>query len=225
MRQPVLGTVTIGQAPRPDLVPILEHHLPAGVRQIHRGVLDGLARAEIDALYRPEPGEPVLVTRFGDGGAVELSRVRVERTAQHKIDALEAEGCSVILLLCTGTFAGLSCRNSWLVEPDAIIPPLTAALIGRRQLGVLVPLASQISSESGKWRALERPPLCESASPYDEDLAAVACAARALAARGAEALLLDCIGFTGRHKKAAAESGLPVLLSNAIAAKAVGELF
>jgi protein AroM len=225
MRRRGLGTVTIGQAPRPDLVPILDRYLPADVRQTHYGVLDGFARAEIDALYRPEPGEPALVTRLMGGGAVELSRARIERAVQNKIDALEAAGCSVILLLCTGSFADLSCRTAWLVEPDRIIPPLAAALIGSRQLGVVVPLAAQIDSESGKWSVLRRPPILASASPYADDPAALTDAARTLAERGAAALLLDCIGFTERHREAAAASGLPVLLSNAIVAKAVGELF
>ncbi len=225
MRQRVLGTVTIGQAPRADLVPILDRHLPAGVRQIHRGVLDGLAPEEIGALYRPAPGEAVLVTRLADGGMVALSRARVAPAVQHNIDALAAEGCSVVLLLCTGTFAGLSCHDSWLVEPDAIIPPLVAGLVGPRRLGIVVPIASQITSESGKWQALQRPPLFAAASPYEADPTAVTQAARDLAARGAAAVLLDCIGFTERHRQAAAASGLPVLLSNALVAKAVGELF
>jgi protein AroM len=225
MRQRVLGTVTIGQAPRPDLVPHLDRHLPAEVRQIHRGVLDGLAPAEIDALYRPAPGEAALVTRLQNGSAVALSRARVAPAVQRNIDALAAEGCSVVLLLCTGTFTGLSCHDGWLIEPDTIIPPLAAGLLGPRRLGIVVPIASQIASESGKWRALQRPPLFAAASPYDADLAAMTQAARVLAARGAAAVLLDCIGFTERHRRAAAESGLPILLSNALVAKAVGELF
>ena len=225
MRQRVLGTVTIGQAPRRDLVPILDRHLPAEVRQIHRGVLDGLAPEQIDALYRPAPGEPVLVTRLKDGSMVVLSRARVAPAVQHNIDALEAEGCSVVLLLCTGTFAGLYCCDSWLIEPDTIIPPLAAALLGPRRLGIVVPIASQITSENGKWQALQRPPLFAAAIPYDADATAVIEAARDLAARGAEAVLLDCIGFTERHRHAAAASGLPILLSNALVAKAVGELF
>ena len=45
-----------------------------------------------------------------------------------------------------------------------------------------------------------------------------------LATRGAEALLLDCIGFTERHRNVLAQTGLPVILSNAVVAKAVGEL-
>ena len=43
--------------------------------------------------------------------------------------------------------------------------------------------------------------------------------------RGAEALLLDCIGFVEAHRRQLAHaSGLPVILSNALMAKIVGEM-
>ena len=67
MRQRVLGTLTIGQAPRPDVVPIIDRYVSAEVRRIHRGVLDGLSHAEIAARYQPQGGEPELVTRLQDG--------------------------------------------------------------------------------------------------------------------------------------------------------------
>lgn len=224
MRERVLGTLTIGQAPRPDVAPIIDRHLPAGVRCLHRGVLDGLSHAEIDRRYRPEPGEAALVTRLADGSAVELSRRRMQAGVQQALFGLEEAGCAAILLLCTGTFDGLHCRSAWLVEPDHVIPPFVAGLVEHRRLGVIVPIKGQIASESGKWRGLERPPLFAVASPYTDPLAAVGAAGAVLKAEGADAVLLDCIGFTERHRAALAPLGLPVILSNAVAAKAVGEL-
>jgi hypothetical protein len=78
MRVGTLGTLTIGQAPRQDVVPIIDRHVPVRARRIHRGVLDGLSRAEIAARYLAEPGEAALVTRLKDGRVVELwcSRLR-----------------------------------------------------------------------------------------------------------------------------------------------------
>src|SRR5262245_55169148 len=104
MQQRVLGTLTIGQAPRRDVTPILDRYVPAAVRRVHRGVLDGLARDEIDARYRPEPGEAALITQLHDGSALLLSRRRMQDGVQQALGALEAAGCDVILLLCTGTF-------------------------------------------------------------------------------------------------------------------------
>jgi protein AroM len=88
-----------------------------------------------------------------------------------------------------------------------------------------VPVTEQMQSESAKWSRLARQPIFASASPYSDDLDAVTRAGAQLAERGAQALLLDCIGFTERHRSAVAQTGLPVILSNAIVAKAVGELF
>ena len=224
MSDRVLGTLTIGQAPRPDVVPIVERHVPAGTRLIHRGALDGLTRAEMAARYEADPDEPALITRLHDSSSVNLSRRRMQAAVQEKLALLEDDGCDVILLLCTGTFTGLECRRAWLVEPDHIIPATVAGLIERRQIGILVPIPGQIVSEAEKWRPLHRAPLFAAASPYDTGTEAVLAAGRALQRKGAEAILLDCIGFTERHRAALSPLGLPVMLSNAIVAKAVGEL-
>ena len=224
MREKILGTLTIGQAPRSDVAPIIDRHVPAEIRRIHRGVLDGLSHAEIDARYMPGPGEPALVTRLQDGRVVELSRRRMREGVEEALAALDAE-CDVVLLLCTGTFDGLACRKAWLVEPDHIIPGMVAGLLEHRQLGVIVPIASQVGSEAGKWRSLPTPPIFGSASPYSGGTdAEVLRAGTELKARGAEAILLDCIGFTERHRAALAPLDMPVILSNALAAKAVAEL-
>ena len=224
MQQRVLGTLTIGQAPRPDVLPIIDRNIPAEIRRIHRGVLDGLSRGEIDRRYRPEPGEPVLVTRLKDGAEVELSRRRMKDGVQEALRALEVEGCDAILLLCTGTFEGLECHKAWLVEPDHIIPAVVAGLVEKRQLGVIVPIASQIGSERCKWRPLQRPPIFATASPYAATPDAMVGAGKELQARGADAILLDCIGFTERHREVLLPLGVPVVLSNALAAKALSEL-
>jgi protein AroM len=224
MRERVLGTLTIGQAPRPDVVPIIDRYIAADVRRIHRGVLDGLSHAEIAARYQPEGGEPELVTRLQDGAEVVLSRRRMKDGVQQALTALEAEGCDAILLLCTGTFDGLRCEKAWLVEPDHIIPAMVAGLIERRQLGIIVPIASQIGSESGKWRPLHREPIFAAASPYGAAEDAVVDAGKQLQGQGADAILLDCIGFTEHHRQALLPLGLPVILSNAVAAKALSEI-
>jgi protein AroM len=224
MGERILGTLTIGQAPRPDVAPIIEAHLPAGVRCLHRGVLDAMSRAEIDARYKPDGSEPELVTRLQDGSVVLLSRARMQAGLQQALSALEVEGCSIILILCTGSFEHLETRRAWLIEPDRIIPGMVAGLVQHRQLGIIVPIASQIASESGKWGVLARTPIFAAASPYTDTMEALADAAKDLRARGAEAVLLDCIGFTERHRGGIAPLGLPVILSNAAAAKALSEL-
>ncbi|OZI19708.1 hypothetical protein CAL26_19175 [Bordetella genomosp. 9] len=222
---PLLGTITIGQAPRADITPILQAALPAGVRARHVGVLDGVSASDIASRYAPRPGQPLLVTRLLDGNPVILDKAAIQGALAGKIAELEASGCTVILVLCTGEFHGLTTRRAWLVEPDRIVPPAAAALAGERQVGIIVPLAEQAASEAGKFSMLARAPLCEAASPYDEDPRPLEAAARTLRDRGARMLLMDCMGFVEAHRAAARRaSGLPTVLSNALIAKLVAEL-
>jgi protein AroM len=220
-----LGTLTIGQAPRSDIAPILQQHMTRGVEIIERGLLDGLSHDEIRSRYGAEEGRPVLLTRLLDGRSVQLSARKVREGLRAKLGALEADGCDVILLLCTGQFQGLHCEQAWLLEPDRVIPPAVAGLVQNRQLGVIVPLASQMASESGKWTALPRMPIFAAASPYDDPPETLRSAGLSLEQRGAQALLLDCIGFIESHRRELAKkTGLPVILSNAVMARLVAEL-
>lgn len=225
MRGQVLGTLTIGQAPRADVTPIIDAHVPPQVRRLHKGVLDGLPQGEIDARYGAAAAEPALVTRLHDGSVVELSRRRMQDGVQQALFALEDEGCDAILLLCTGTFDGLHCRRAWLIEPDHVIPGIVRGLVERRQVGIIVPIAGQIDSEREKWRALALPPLFATASPYSDPPEALVAAGATLKEQGAAALVLDCIGFTERHRATLAALELPVILSNAAVARVLGELF
>ena len=220
-----LGTLTIGQAPRPDITPILDAAIGADVPRMHMGLLDGLDRAAIAARFAAVAGRPQLITRLFDGSVVIIDRGAAERAATEKLAALEAAGCTTILMLCTGQFAALACRRAWLVEPDRIVPPAVAALAGERQVGIIVPLASQVGSEGGKWAALRRAPIYGVASPYAESDAVLADAAASLRAQGAGLLVMDCMGFVGHHRAAAAEAAdCPVILSNALIARLTAEL-
>ena len=219
-----LGTLTIGQAPRADITPILERYLPDHWPRQHAGVLDGLSREEIAAKFAPQSTE-ILITRLLDGSSVRLDKAATQTALQCKIDMLEAGGCTTILLLCTGEFHGLTTRRAWLLEPERLIAPAAAALARERQVGIIVPLAEQVQSEAGKWASLARSPIYGVASPYAADHTALQQAAEDLRQRGAELLLLDCMGFVEAHRKVAIHaSGLPTILSNALVAKLVSEL-
>lgn len=225
MPLPRVGTLTIGQAPRPDVTPILEAHLPTGTPCVHAGVLDGLTLEQVEQRYGHRPGDRLLVSRMLDGRPVRLDATRIENGIRIGLTALEARGCDILVLLCTGTFRDLACERAWLLEPDRLIPPFVGTLLGDRRLGVIVPDEAQAASEGGKWAGLAHTPVFGAASPYRDDPDAVAAAARSVACAGASAIVLDCIGFTERHRHIAAEAAaVPVLLSNAIVARAAGEL-
>lgn len=227
MSAPRLGTITIGQAPRPDVTPILDAHVPAGIPRVHVGVLDGLGDAEIAAQFGPRGRDTArMITRLADGRAVEVDAAAIEAGVQRRLTALEDAGCTVVVVLCTGVFRGLRSRRAWLIEPDRILPGLVAGLVGARRVGLMSPLAQPPDAARRKWAALQIPPALATASPYVEGDAAVEAAARELQRGGADVLLLDCIGYVARHRAAAARAtGLPVLLSNDLVARVTGACF
>jgi protein AroM len=126
MRTGILGTLAIGQAPRLDVVPIIDRRVPQR-RRIHRGVLDGLSHATIAARYLAEPGEAALVTRLKDGRVVELSRSRTRDGAEQALERFEADGCDVILILCTGTFEGFRANGRGSSSPTTSSRPRSPA--------------------------------------------------------------------------------------------------
>ncbi len=86
-----------------------------------------------------------------------------------------------------------------------------------------MPLPLPVDGERRKWSVLQIPPTFAVASPYVEGDEGVAAAAGELLRAGANVLVLDCFGFTERHRRAAAAaSGLPVLLSNELVARVTG---
>lgn len=225
MSATLLGTLTIGQAPRADITPILTAHLPAGVECIHMGVLDGLDQDHIARRFPVQPGEAVLTTRLLDGGAVILGKSAVREAVQAKLNELEDLGCRTIALLCTGEFHGLGCKRAWLLEPDLLVPPVVTALTNGRQAGILVPLPAQMASEGAKWRALARAPVYAAASPYSATQEQLTAAALELKAQGSDVIVMDCMGYTEQHRRIVREAtALPVILSNALLARLLAAL-
>ncbi|GAK25181.1 AroM family protein [Serratia liquefaciens] len=218
------ATLTIGQAPRNDIMPLLSAYLPAAQVR-HVGLLDGLSLGQIAQGYAPIAGEKVLVSRLLDGTQVKLAAPRVEQGLQQKISELEAEGCEVILLLCTGEFGRLDAEHALLLEPDRIIPPLISAIVSRHRVGIVVPVVEQISQQAGKWQRLATPPCFAVASPYLADDVALERAASELQRQGAQVVVLDCIGYHRQHRDfLQARLEIPVLLSNVLVAKLAAEL-
>ncbi|MBO0690334.1 MAG: AroM family protein, partial [Candidatus Dormibacteraeota bacterium] len=95
-----IGFATIGEAPRDDVVPHMRQHLPAGVRIVERGCLDGLAPHEVGALA-PEPDEVGIVTRLRTGGEALLAHRQVLPLMQRVVEGLTGEdGADLVVVLC-----------------------------------------------------------------------------------------------------------------------------
>ena len=217
-------TLTVGQTPRSDIMPLLDEYLPAE-QVAHTGLLDGMTREQIEQDFSPESGEDMLVSCLLDGSQISLSSARVEQALQQKINWLEGEGCDTILLLGTDEFHHLRARQAMLLEPDRIIPPLIGAIVGNNQVGIVVPAASQIENQAGKWLKLAKKPCFAAANPYLDDEQGLIDAALSLRAQGAQVVVLDCIGYQHTHCDIIQKQlDVPVMLSNTLLAKLASEL-
>jgi protein AroM len=216
-----LGVITIGQSPRQDMVPEMERWLPP-VTILERGALDGLG-AESIAELSPQEGDESLTTLLKDGSSVVIGRARILGLIQHHIDELETAGVDATLVVCTGEFPRFTHAKPLLMA-ERLLRFGAAALAGDGRVGVVCPLPEQKADSQSKFALLGNVDVT-AATPYTEGTKLLEAAAHELAARGAEVLILDCMGYTEHHRAQASQaSGLPVILSRAIVARLTAEL-
>lgn len=217
-----LGLVTIGQAPRDDIVPGMMRYLPDDVNVLQAGALDELEPAQLAGL-RPGPGEYVLTSRLRDGSSVVMGRRHVVPLLQQAATRLEEQGAEVLAVLCTGTFPDLVTRRL-LVEPERLFHATCAGVAGHSKLGSLIPLPEQLPQAEARWRETGVDATVLAASPYGP-LERVEAAARALADAGVAVVALDCFGFTEEMRRVVrSAAGCPVIMANSYLARVLAEL-
>ncbi len=219
-----LAILTIGVVPVSEVLPLLTEHVSE--QQItHLSLLGKMSREEVMEDYAVEEGEDPLPTLLSDGKLANVSRPKIERSLQGVIEVLDNQGYDVILLMSTAPIKGFIARNAILLEPLRIIPPLVASIVDGHQVGVIVPLEALLDNQAAKWQVLEKTPLYELANPVWDSEAALIAAGETLLERGADVLILDCLGFHQHHRDLLQKAlDVPVLLSNVLMARLASEL-
>ena len=175
--------------------------------------------------YAVEAGEEPLATLLSDGKLAHVSRQKIERSLQAVIEVLDNQDYDVILLMSTAPIKGLVARNAILLEPMRIIPPLVASIVDGHQVGVIVPMEELMNNQEAKWHVLEKTPLYALANPFWDSEAKLIAAGKALLEKGADVLILDCLGFHQHHRDLLQKAlDVPVLLSNVLMARLASEL-
>ena len=217
-----VGLITIGQAPRVDMVPEMTTWL-GPVRTIERGALDGMTPDGVTALY-PTPDDYALITRLSDGSSATIAERHILPRIQSAITDLEAEGAEVVILLCTGKFPQFDHERPLLTAERLIVEGVRAITAGAR-IGVICPLPEQERLTRDKWFDLSDDLHVASGSPYDEDSDDLRRAARRLREIEVDYLVLDCMGYTQEMKELVRkEAGAPVLLARSVVARLAAEV-
>ena len=219
-----LAILTIGVVPVSEVLPLLTEHVSE--QQItHLSLLGKMSRAEVMEDYAIDEGDDPLPTLLNDGNMAHVSRQKIERALQGVIEVLDNQGYDVILLMSTAPIKGLSAHNAILLEPMRIIPPLVASIVDGHQVGVIVPIEELLALQAAKWSTLEKTPLYALAHPIHDSDATLIASGQSLLDRGADVLMLDCLGFHQRHRDLLQKAlDVPVLLSNVLMAHLASEL-
>jgi protein AroM len=219
---PVVGLVTIGQSPRPDVVPEMAAVIGHGVDVREAGVLDGLSRSRIDAL-KPTGDDEILVTRLRDGSAVFLGKEKIVALVEERVAALEHGGATLTALLCTGDFPKLRATRP-IIQPQPVLVGAVRGMSWPGRLGVVVPSVPHVPQAVERWRGEGFDPVVTALSPYEEeDPAALRRAAAGVSGSGL--VVLDCMGFGRKTRDEMRElTGVPVLLANLLVARVIAEL-
>lgn len=217
-----MGVVVIGQSPRPSVAAEIAAVLSPGIAIELRGALDGMSRAEIDAI-KPADGYDALFTLLPDGDGVTISKKVVEKGAAAQIARFKQEGVRVTLLACTGKFPNLN-ADGLVILPSAVLHNMVDAVLPKGRIGVFSPLPEQTALIAGKWEKPGVEVVGVTLRPGSDE-AAVDDAAVKMAALKPDLVVMDCMGYTRANKARLRKTFKgPIILAIAAAARVVEEL-
>ncbi|EEC3241365.1 AroM protein [Salmonella enterica subsp. enterica serovar Lattenkamp] len=219
-----LAILTIGVVPMSEVLPLLTEYIDEQ-HITHHSLLGKMSREDVMADYAVEPGDDPLLTLLNDNQIAHVSRQKVERDLQSVVEVLDNQGYDVIIVMSTAAIKSMAARNSILLEPLRIIPPLVASIVDGHQVGVIVPVAELLAAQEKKWQVLQMPPVYSLANPVHGSEQQLIDAGQALLDQGADVIMLDCLGFHQRHRDILQQAlDVPVLLSNVLIARLASEL-
>ncbi|HAD9693890.1 TPA_asm: AroM family protein [Salmonella enterica] len=219
-----LAILTIGVVPMSEVLPLLTEYIDEQ-HITHHSLLGKMSREDVMADYAVEPGDDPLLTLLNDNQIAHVSRQKVERDLQSVVEVLDNQGYDVIILMSTAAIKSMAARNSILLEPLRIIPPLVASIVDGHQVGVIVPVAELLAAQEKKWQVLQMPPVYSLANLVHGSEQQLIDAGQALLDQGADVIMLDCLGFHQRHRDILQQAlDVPVLLSNVLIARLASEL-
>lgn len=222
MEKTRMGVVVIGQSPRPTIAAEIAAVVSPRFEIDLRGALDGMTRAEIDAIP-PKDGADSLFTLLPSGDAVKISKKEVEARAARQIARFAEEGVAVTLMACTGKFPNLP-EDGKVIFPSAVLHKLVEAVLPKGRLGVFSPLAEQSALIHKKWERDGVEVVGVTLQPGSDEEAVDAAAAE-MAALQPDLVVMDCMSYSSANKARVRHTYKgPVVLGIATAARIVEEL-
>lgn len=217
-----LGIAVIGQAPRDDIAALFAAQAPTGTKVILRGCLDGMSDEEVAAIA-PKDGGDTLYTRLPGNRDVKISKKAVVERAPTTLAKLRDDGADALVFNCTGAFPSMP-GDAGVLFPSRVLAGLSTGLLPSGRLGLLVPLAEQMTKLTEKWQRPGIEVVAESVAPSASD-AEVEAAASRLKALAPDLIAMDCMSYTPATKDIVKRvAGVPTLLGVTATARVLREL-
>lgn len=219
-----IGFITIGEAPRRDIMKDIEPLLSDQLEILQAGALDNLTMEQIKELA-PDKGDTVLVSSLQNGISVEMAEEKILNRLQECIRNLEDKGAEGIMFLCTGDFGDTFSSKVPVVYPNKLMYAVVQTLCTDGKLNVLVPDAEQVEEAEKQWsrdglrvKAVHLSPYTNNLEQFREKLAAAAF-------YDATYIVMDCMGYSAEMKKIAVEvTGKKVILPRTLATEILKEI-
>ncbi len=219
-----IGFITIGEAPRRDIMKDIEPLLSDQLEILQAGALDNLTMEQIKELA-PDKGDTVLVSSLQNGISVEMAEEKILNRLQECIRNLEDKGAEGIMFLCTGDFGDTFSSKVPVVYPNKLMYAVVQTLCTDGKLNVLVPDAEQVEEAEKQWsrdglrvKAVHLSPYTNNPEQFREKLAAAAF-------YDATYIVMDCMGYSAEMKKIAVEvTGKKVILPRTLATEILKEI-
>jgi protein AroM len=224
--QSTMAILCIDTMPVGEMLPLLSEHISE--QQItYLTLLGNKTCAEVLAQYGADEdaNEPTILALLADFKRVRLSRYKIEQALHTILKILDNQGFEVILLLSHVRFNGLHTTNAMLLEPERLIPPLVASIVGGHQVGVILPQPEFQAGQEAKWGRLYMSPVYGLANPLTQDDDALVATGRKMMDQGADVLVLDSPCYQIKHRDLLQKAlDIPVLLSNTLVARLASEI-
>ncbi|MFP3951358.1 MAG: AroM family protein [Candidatus Bathyarchaeia archaeon] len=217
-----IGMLTIGQAPRDDILPGLMDVMGDNYEFVQAGALDEKSLDDVRSIRFPRDS-PILVTRMRDGTEVKVTKKFVIPLMQKRLKELEDRGIRLTVVMCTGRFPQFTSR-SLVVTPREVIRGVLNATLKQGKLGVIYPAEEQVDMAEEEFGSPEVEIYADWLSPYREG-GELKPLVRRLSQESPDLILLNCFGFNSDIKEAIYRgTGIPPIQSNSLIARVLKEL-
>jgi protein AroM len=217
-----IGTVTIGQTPRDDVLVEIKSLISTNIEIVEKGALDTLTVEEIADL-RPAKDDEILITRMSDGTELTVGRDHILPRMQDAISELDRDkDVALITLLCSGEFPVFECSKP-LITPFRLFWGALASISIEGSLGMMLPSREQVKTTVETFEGLGCKVVGVGASPYgkEEEIVRVA---KELKGR-VDLVFMNCFGYSLEMKRIVRQiTGKPVILARSLLARTLDEL-